>query len=75
MNSINNDLELSLGTDAYCDLVIKTNQIKRQSQLLAKTVKLFTSFTLSEQFLETIYVPFLGNMMEFSELTTLNKSS
>ena len=69
------NLERSLGVEAYSELVTKISQIENQAKLLAKWIQELMSVNLSERFLETIYIPFLGNIMQFNELTPLRKSS
>ena len=72
---VDENLEWSLGVKAYSELVTKISQIENQAKLLAKWIQELMSVNLSERFLETIYIPFLGTIMEFHELTPLRKSS
>ena len=72
---VDENLEWSLGVKAYSELVTKISQIENQAKLMAQWIQELMSVNLSERFLETIYIPFLGNIMEFHELTPLRKSS
>ena len=56
---VDENLEWSLGVEAYSELVTKISQIENQAKLLAKWIEELMSVNLSERFLETIYIPFL----------------
>jgi hypothetical protein len=69
------DLFLSLGKETFEDLKKTIDIVENQSRILSIHIKKILNLKQSEEYLKTIYVPFLAHFFQANKLKNLNKNN